>query len=183
MTASTYTHTKLALSGQTYYWKVRANNTTNSLASSWSSVGKFKTQGITPPINTLETFANNLVGQSIDYDGQYGAQCVDLIRHYLRNYFGLTNTRNYLPAGNAYQIFLNTNSANFEKIYNNSATVVPQPGDIIFWNSGTYGHVAIFMSGDANSFISLDQNWPVGSSVQLVDHNYTNVVGWLRYIP
>jgi uncharacterized coiled-coil protein SlyX len=36
------------------------------------------------------------------------------------------------------------------------------------------------LSGDINKFIGLDQNWPVGAPVSQINHNYNNVIGWIR---
>ena len=35
---------------------------------------------------TLEEFVNKYIGRKVDFDGAYGAQCVDLFRQY--NKFG-----------------------------------------------------------------------------------------------
>jgi hypothetical protein len=53
---------------------------------------------------------------------------------------------------------------------------------LIIWGYGIgpYGHIAIFVNGDVNSFTSFDQNYPIGSPCKLVNHNYNNVIGWLR---
>jgi hypothetical protein len=40
-------------------------------------------------------YVNTLVGGSVDYDGWYGAQCVDLIGHIMQKFCGFT------PFGNA----------------------------------------------------------------------------------
>lgn len=65
----------------------------------------------------------------------------------------------------------------------NTPTGVPQPGDIIVWNTavGPYGHTAIFIDGNSSSFRSFDQNWPTGSAAHVQNHNYNGVVGWLRF--
>jgi hypothetical protein len=73
----------------------------------------------------------------------------------------------------------------FDKI-DNTPTGVPLKGDIIFWGTGIgpYGHVAIMIQGDANSFRSFDQNFPTGSVCHAQNHpNYTGVLGWLRLKP
>jgi CHAP domain-containing protein/N-acetylmuramoyl-L-alanine amidase-like protein len=68
---------------------------------------------------------------------------------------------------------------------NNSASFVPQLGDIMVWNrnvGGGYGHVAICTGeGDTNYFVSLDQNWATPKAVY-VRHSYDHVIGVLRPI-
>jgi CHAP domain len=182
----TYTHSHFSVAGQSYYWKVRANNANTSQTSSWSSVGLFTTVGVqsTVSIPSLQTFKDQLVSTFIDFDSAYGAQSVDLMRYYAKNFLGLPNTYDHLPRGNASSIFSNTTSNKFQKIVNSQINF-PLPGDIVFWNDGKYGHVAIFLHGDVNSFVSLDQNWGTKLSPSLaikeVIHSYKNVVGWLRY--
>lgn len=58
---------------------------------------------------------------------------------------------------------------------------VPQYGDVVLWSTvaSGYGHVAIFLRGDANQFVSLDQNWGQPRVAQ-ISHNYNHVLGWLR---
>jgi cell wall-associated NlpC family hydrolase len=107
------------------------------------------------------------------------------MRQYLNDVFGYSTTT--LPSKEtAYSIFINANDSRFTKILN-TPTGIPQKGDIIFWNTtiGSAGHVAIFISGDAKSFISLDQNWSSpsatkGSVAAKITHNYTGVAGWLH---
>lgn len=88
--------------------------------------------------------------------------------------------------GNAKDYYLNYNNnstlkANFDRIAN-TATFVPQKGDICVWGEGLgeYGHVSI-ATGDGNTskFTSHDLNW--GSKyVKLVEHNYKGFLGVLR---
>jgi hypothetical protein len=52
----------------------------------------------------------------------------------------------------------------------------------MIWGSGTWGHVAIFVEGDVDSFRSMDQNYPTGSPCHIQNHtNYDGVLGWIRF--
>lgn len=67
----------------------------------------------------------------------------------------------------------------------NTTSAVPQPNDIIIWNtalagSGGSGHIAVCLSANFNNFVSVDQNWG-GKTVHAVTHNYNQVAGWLRF--
>jgi len=133
---------------------------------------------------TLDKFFTKYNGRFIDYDKAYGFQCVDLARQYILEVLGF---KPYvaLPAGaTAKVIFQNFKSnAYFTKVLN-TPSGVPKKGDIIFWGwrwpvTGSAGHVAIFMDGNVNRFISLDQNYPSRLSVKLVNHSYIGVLGWL----
>ena len=128
-------------------------------------------------------FINEYNGKSFDYDGKSGAQCVDLIKMYLNKVFGLT------PGawGNAKDYYENYNNnsvlkANFTRIAN-TASFVPQKGDIAVWGAGlgnTYGHVAIATGeGNTSEFYSYDLNWN-GKTVHKVQHTYKGFLGVLR---
>lgn len=118
-------------------------------------------------------------GKGIDYDGYAGFQCVDLYRQYCQEVLKLEQSPG---VKGAYQIWTTYRKSDFEKI-KNTPKAVPQLGDIIVWSreaGGGYGHVAIFNYGDVDSFVSFDQNFPTGSLCHFQNHNYGNVLGWLR---
>lgn len=133
---------------------------------------------------TIDEFIGKWNGRGIDFDNYYGDQCMDLMHQYHVEVLGITDGRT-LAAPAAKDVYLNFpnvfNSHLFEQI-KNTPTGVPQKGDIIFWGTGlgTFGHVAIFIEGDANKFKSFDQNFPTGSKCKVVEHTYTGVLGWLR---
>jgi hypothetical protein len=188
LTGTSHTRT-LNFAGKTYYWKVRAFNATGT--SLFSNYRSFTTAGVavSPLSAKVDAFVSQWTGTKVEFDGvmgDYAYQCTDLVHKYAQDVLGLNG---YLAKGNAYTIFTNTNSSKFTKI-KNSPTGVPQKGDIIFWkqSGSTYnpGHVAIFISGDTNTFTSFDQNWPLKSAPKKVTHHYVGsgelggVVGWLH---
>jgi phi LC3 family holin len=132
---------------------------------------------------TYDEFVRAYNGKATDYDGAYGAQCVDLIKMYLNKVFGIK------PGswGNAKYYWLNFEKhselvKNFTKI-KNTASFVPQAGDIMVWNGnvgGGCGHVAICTGeGNTSEFYSYDQNWN-GKEMHKVKHDYDDVYGVLR---
>ena len=141
-----------------------------------------------------DAFVNGNNGVCVDMDGFYGCQCVDLMRSFFQQVLKVPSPSS---SGSAYSIYAGvsgsitltsgTRKVRLDKIAN-TPTGVPLKGDIVFWSTAVgsgYGHVAIFLSGDASSFISFDQNWPsgnltIGSPAAKVTHNYNNVVGWLH---
>jgi hypothetical protein len=132
-----------------------------------------------------QEFFDKYTGKAIDFDGRYGNQCVDSFNQYLKEVLGIGNPIQMFPVMSAYQIWdYGKNNPHFTRI-ENTPTGIPQEGDIIIWaNDKNFpdGHVAIFQSGDVNSFVSFDQNYPMGSLCHFQTHNYTNpkVIGWLR---
>lgn len=122
-------------------------------------------------------------GKSIDYDGVYGAQCVDLIKLYLDKVFGITpgswgNAKYYWIDYAKHSELVNA----FTRI-SNTASFVPQQGDIMVWdgNKGSgAGHIAICTGeGTTSYFYSYDQNWS-GKTMQREKHDYDDVYGVLR---
>ena len=115
-------------------------------------------------------------GKSLDYDGAYGAQCVDLIKYYYA-YFGQAS----YARGNGCDYVSNALPNGWTRI-KNTAEFVPEPGDIAVWGTelSQYGHVAIILSADAHSFVSMDQNWPSGSACKQVTHTYNKFWGVIR---
>jgi hypothetical protein len=137
----------------------------------------------------LQGFVKTYLGKTVDVDGNFGGQCVDLFRQYCIDIIGIPYSRqNPRPAAQAgarlfYEQYENDPDlvAHFEKAPNTPAGI-PLPGDVVFWNRNVgagYGHAAIFLDGDVKTFYSLDQNWPTLDKVTITRHGYSNVSGWL----
>ena len=88
---------------------------------------------------------HSMVGVSIDYDGAYGAQCVDFIKAYY-DWLGVEAAH-----GDAQDYRSNRLPDGFTRIENAD----PMPGDVLIYTGGNYGHVGIFES----EFASYHQNW------------------------
>lgn len=119
-------------------------------------------------------------GQWHDADGYYGAQCTDLAQVYSR---WLGGPRFW---GNAINFYDQPGSF-YQQIANSPDPAnVPRLGDIVIWDIGSYGHVAICIDADATGLTTLDQNWytanDTGSAALVVRHTWTSrkVKGWLR---
>lgn len=135
---------------------------------------------------TFAQFQKKYLGKKVDWDGAYAGQCVDLFRQYVNDVLGLQQPKGVVGAKDFWTNYETDPilNKNFKKIAN-TPTGVPQEGDVIIWDAYTgnpYGHISIFIKGDANKFVSLDQNFPTLSKVTETEHNYTKpkVLGWLR---
>lgn len=93
-------------------------------------------------------WASSKVGQAIDYDGMYGAQCVDLILAYY-NYLGVATV-----SGNGKDYAWNDLPSGWSRVQGGA----PQKGDILVYSgtsdNGYNGHVAIYES----DYVHYDQN-------------------------
>ena len=83
---------------------------------------------------TFDSFVKRFIGKAVDYDGVSGVQCVDLVKLYLYNVFGIRagawgNARDYWLDFNSHKIM----KENFTKI-KNTPEFVPQKGDILVWS-------------------------------------------------
>jgi hypothetical protein len=134
---------------------------------------------------TLQEFVSGYAGKCLDWDGAFGAQCVDLARFYFAEVCGLGRQ----PAGvtGAKDFFLGFDrdpvlKENFVKIPN-TPDFIPSLGDVVIWRGtigNPYGHVAVFVNGGVLSFDSFEQNFPAGAPCGIVHHTYSNVLGFLR---
>lgn len=119
----------------------------------------------------------------------YGdCQCVE----YIRRFHDLGQT------GNGNQVYGNRANANFTQFPNGSSTSPPQPGDIICFDDGGYGHVGIVTEVGNGYVLMIDQNRSSSNPWRKLNMsessgNYTvggfgiyGVQGWLRnpgYMP
>lgn len=136
----------------------------------------------------LDQFYSAFVNQTMDYDGVYPNQCVDLAKYYLDRCFGIK------PGawGDAWAYFggegcRQLQARGWTKVPNNHNDVnqVPPRGALIVWDatlagSGGGGHVAVVWQANpgAATFISFDENWG-GNTAHLVTHNWSKVLGWM----
>ena len=113
-------------------------------------------------------WAKAQVGKALDYDGQYGAQCVDLIAYYYK-YLGNTT-----PGGNAKDYATNALPSGWKRIANYNG-FVPSPGDIAVWKQGTsgYGHVGIVISANLSNLTVVDQYGSTDQKTHTTTYKYS----------
>ena len=104
---------------------------------------------------------HNAVGVSIDFDGAYGAQCVDLLKAYY-DYLGVGAQH-----GNAQDYRSNFLPQGWQRIEG----AEPLPGDILIYIGGTYGHVAVYES----EYSTYHQNWGVPYVINMTDRPYNAI--------
>lgn len=130
---------------------------------------------------TLNEFIAKWTGKTVDFDGVYPSQCMDLAHQYVLDVLGITD-RTVIAAPSAYQVYSNFKWEQYFDRIANTPFNVPQSGDLIVWGQGlgTHGHIAIFVSGNVYKFTSFDSNFPLGSLPRKVEHDYSAVLGWLH---
>lgn len=133
---------------------------------------------------TFEKWVSQNLGKSIDYDGVYGVQCVDLAKHYIKNVLGVKPE----SIGNAIEYYNKRKTSeyltkNFKWI-DNTAEFIPKKGDLcVFTSKSGNGHISVATGeGTTSYFYSYDQNYPKSKHepMTLVKHSYTSFLGVLR---
>jgi hypothetical protein len=127
---------------------------------------------------TIQDFINQHNGQWLDFDGVYGAQCVDLVQFWSKALGGP------VFSGNAKDIAGQTRG--FYTWVPNSPSGVPPMGAIVVWDGGFNngpGHVGI-RCGNANTsnfdaFVQNDPGGPNGGPAHIKNYSYYHVAGWL----
>jgi hypothetical protein len=128
---------------------------------------------------TLDQFITTWNGKQLEVAGTPDAryQCTDLANGYIRDVLKLpiiewTDAKDFSSkAGDKYTYIKNTPEG------------YPLKGDIVVWSGAIgngHGHIAVCISGDANQFVSFDQNWSKPLFCAIETHNYMAVDGWLR---
>lgn len=110
-------------------------------------------------------WANNHIGQSVDTDGMYGAQCKDFVNAYTQELFGVT-----FP-GNANALIWDSLPAGWTRIQN-YAEFVPEPGDIAIWDgwgSNPYGHTEMHMESPDKGYRRLRDDLEVYHNIPVND--------------
>lgn len=125
-----------------------------------------------------DAFVASYNGKSVDYDGMYGYQCVDLFNFFNRDVVG----GGFIGVSYAYQLW--SASASYNSYNHIAASQPAAKGDVAVYSSalsgsGGAGHVAIVL-GDAGGSISvLHQNWG-GAYAHTQTISKNNLLGYLR---
>lgn len=133
---------------------------------------------------TFDEYFSKTNGKGIDYDGQFGVQCFDLVNDYAEKVLGCKPFTG-MYAWEIYENFsAQPSSARFSKI-KNTPDLVPKKGDIVVWAkslNGKAGHCAVATGdGDTTWFTSYEQNWTGNNNpCVVVKHDYSHVLGVLR---
>ena len=130
---------------------------------------------------TLDKFISTYkVGESYDYNNTgYKGECVSLIKLYIKNVLGKTPQ----SIGNAKEYWNKRSLSYLRSIftpYTNTASYVPQRGDVFVRTSGTYGHVGIVLSATTSEFYAIEQNFNGSKKVQKITHTSWTSTNFLR---
>lgn len=132
----------------------------------------------------LIDFVNKYINIKVDYDGAFGAQCVDLFRQYVKEVLNINEHTgavigakdifekyDNMPVEKKYFIKLDAERHNFA-----------QPGDIAIWgqtSSNIYGHVAIVIDDMVKDILVFEQNGFTQEGAKLAIRSKENLLGYL----
>jgi hypothetical protein len=131
---------------------------------------------------SFKEFVKKYENKTVDFDGSYGGQCVDLFNQYIKEIWGINEPIKEFPVASAYQLYdMATKKSNFV-CQLNGPNDVPQEGDVIIWTQGVgpHGHVGLYVSGDVMNLKVFEQNWNNVQKCVINDHKYNNIKGWFR---
>ena len=133
----------------------------------------------------LEDFVKKYNKKKVDFDGVYGAQCVDLFRQYAKECLSIPeHTGASSSSGGAKDLIKDYQKMPIEKKYFIRETKKGLiPGDIIIWDStptNIYGHVAIYLGAINNSLIVFEQNGFSQEGAEITLRSKNNMLGFLR---
>ena len=133
----------------------------------------------------LEDFVKKYNKKKVDFDGVYGAQCVDLFRQYAKECLGIPeHTGACQTSGGAKDLFIDYPKMPIEKKYFYRETKRGMvAGDVLIWDStpsNKYGHVAIYLGELNNSLIVFEQNGITQAGAEITLRSKKNLLGFLR---
>ncbi len=126
----------------------------------------------------LTEFIKTYAGKKVDFDGKFGAQCVDLYRMYCANVWQIPQTP---PVEGAKDII---DKPGVLAVTKESASADYARGDALVWGATSgnkYGHVAILVDVyDSKHFIVLEQDGFAQDGVKFAFRSRENLLGCLR---
>ena len=134
----------------------------------------------------LDDFVKKYEGKKVDFDGVFGAQCVDLARQYWKEVLGIPkHTGPCSTTGGAKDLYLDYDKMPIEKKYFHK---IPKSkgiatGDTLIWDStetNKYGHVAIYLGTLNNSVIVFEQNGFKQDGAKVTVRSKEKLLGALR---
>lgn len=126
---------------------------------------------------TLTQFIKQYLGKKIDYDGNYGAQCVDLYRQYCEDVLNVPQSPSVEGAKDL------IDNPGVLSVTRDNILADYSKGDILIWGKTSrnkYGHVAILVDVyNTKYFIVLEQDGFAQDGVKLNFRSRENLLGCL----
>lgn len=131
---------------------------------------------------TLLEFVNKYIGKKVDFDGYYGAQCVDLFRQYCRDVLDVPHTGAVEGAKDLVERYWSLPVERKHFVLCKDAASA-KSGDVVVWGAtdkNRYGHVAIAVAEDENVLLVFEQDGFKQDGAKLAWRSKNNVIGVLK---
>lgn len=136
-------------------------------------------------MNLIE-FVNKYHGKKVDFDGAFGAQCVDLFRQYCKDVLRAGHTG---AVDGAKDLFLKYADLPAECKYFDRISIQngsPEIGDVLVWDAtpaNKYGHVAICLGYDVTNdmIVVFEQDGLKQDGAKIAVRLKNNLLGVLRF--
>lgn len=136
----------------------------------------------------LVDFVNKYIKTNVDFDGVFGAQCVDLFRQYCKD---VLNIEKHTGSVNGAKELFTKYDELSGQIYEKEVFIrlkFPdhyrfEPGDVAIWDSTSsnkYGHVAIVLEDKVNDLIVFEQDGFKQDGAKISYRSKKNLLGVLR---
>lgn len=132
----------------------------------------------------IDEFCTIKTREKVDFDGAFGAQCVDLFRQYSKDVLGLPHTGAVEGARQLFEDYekLPLEKQFFERIPGTVENA--KTGDVVIWGmspSNKYGHVAIVLGVvDENNLLVFEQDGFAQDGAKIKIRSKNNLLGFLR---
>lgn len=131
---------------------------------------------------TLCDFVNKYINKKVDFDGAFGAQCVDLFRQYCKDVLEIHEHTGAVEG--AKDLFYNHNKMIQKKYFVRISNKNVKYGDVVIYDStktNKYGHVAIILGiVDNSSILVFEQNGFTQDGAKITLRTFNNYLGVLR---
>ena len=131
---------------------------------------------------TLLEFVNRNCGKKVDFDGYYGAQCVDLFRQYCRDVLDVPHTGAVEGAKDLVERYWSLPVERKHFVLCKDAASA-KSGDVVVWGAtdkNRYGHVAIAVAEDENVLLVFEQDGFKQDGAKLAWRSKNNIIGVLK---
>ena len=135
-------------------------------------------------MNILE-FVSKYIGKKVDYDGVYGAQCVDLVRQYIQEVWRIPQPE---PTGDLGAIaFYTQHYQRIVQAYNCDRIeyhpgIIPPSGSLVVFNpipTNQYGHIGICVIASDTVITLFEQDGFKQDGAKIMIWDYKRVAGFL----
>jgi len=134
----------------------------------------------------LQEFVGRYKGKKVDFDGMYGAQCVDLVRQYFQDVWGLRKNEQPEGVNGAEDFYFKHESRPIQKrlcdcVMYKPGMIPPTGAVAVFrsWQDNRFGHIGIVIAANENVIDLFEQDGFAQDGAKITKWRYDRLAGWL----